>query len=29
MAVENGMWTMYGMEWDDPYRIRSHRELIN
>ena len=29
MAVENGVWTMYGMEWDDPYRIRSYRELIN
>lgn len=29
MAVENGVWTMCGMEWDDPYRIRSYRELIN
>ncbi len=29
MAVENGVWTMYGMDWDDPYRIRSFRELIN
>ena len=29
MAVENGVWTMYGMDWDDPYRIRSCRELIN
>ena len=29
MAVENGVWTMYGMDWDDPYRIRSYRELIN
>lgn len=26
---ENGVWTMYGMDWDDPYRIRSFRELIN
>lgn len=22
-------WIMYGMEWDDPYRIRSWRELIS
>lgn len=29
MAVENGEWVMYGMAWDDPYRIRSYRELIN
>ncbi len=29
MAVENGVWTMYGMDWNDPYRIRSYRELIN
>ena len=29
MAVENGVWTMYGMDWDDPYRICSCRELIN
>ncbi len=29
MAVENGEWIMYGMDWDDPYRIRSYRELIN
>ena len=29
MAVEHGVWTMYGMDWDDPYRIRSCRELIN
>lgn len=28
MAVENGEWVMYGMEWEDPYRIRSCRELI-
>lgn len=29
MAVENGVWTMYGMDWDNPYRIRSYQELIN
>lgn len=29
MAVENGVWTMYGMERDNSYRIHSHRELIN
>ena len=29
MAVENGVWTMHGMDWNDPYRIRSYRELIN
>lgn len=29
MANENGEWIMHGMEWDDPYRIRSYRELIN
>lgn len=29
MAVENGEWKMYGTAWDDPYRIRSYRELIN
>ncbi len=28
MAVENGVWTMYGMDWDDPYRIRSYREFL-
>ena len=28
MAAENGQWIMYGMAWDDPYRIRSHQELI-
>lgn len=29
MAVENGVWTMYGMEWDDPRRIHSYKELID
>lgn len=29
MSVENGEWIMHGLDWDDPYRIRSWRELIN
>ncbi len=29
MAVENNEWAMYGLDWDNPYRIRSYRELIN
>lgn len=29
MAAENGEWIMKGMDWDDPYRIRSYRELMN
>ncbi len=29
MAVEDGQWIMYGLEWDDPYRIRTWQELIN
>lgn len=29
MANENGEWMMYGLDWDNPYRIRSWRELIN
>lgn len=29
MAVENSEWAMYGLDWDNPYRIRSYRELIN
>ncbi|MCC8152280.1 MAG: hypothetical protein LIO96_12760 [Lachnospiraceae bacterium] len=29
MAKETGEWIMYGLEWDDPLRIRSWRELIN
>lgn len=29
MAVENGKWIMRGLAWDDPYRIRSLRELVN
>lgn len=29
MAVENGEWIMHGLDWDNPYRIRSFQELIN
>ncbi len=29
MTVENGEWTIRGLSWDDPYRIRSWRELVN
>lgn len=29
MAVENGEWTMRGLSWNDPCRIRSWQELIN
>ena len=29
MANEGGEWIMKGLEWDNPYRIRSWRELIN
>ena len=29
MAVEDGQWIMRGLEWDDPYRIRSWQELVN
>ena len=29
MAVENGEWVMRGLDWDDPLRIRTYRELIN
>ena len=29
MANEGGEWIMIGLEWDNPYRIRSWRELIN
>ena len=28
MANEGGEWIMKGLEWDNPYRIRSWRELI-
>ncbi len=29
MANENGEWIMHGLDWNDPLRIRSSRELIN
>ena len=29
MALENGEWIMRGLEWDNPYRIRSWQELID
>ena len=29
MAVEDGQWIMKGLEWDDPYRIRTWQELVN
>lgn len=29
MAVENGEWIMHGMDWNDPFRIRTCRELID
>ena len=29
MANEGGTWIMKGLDWNDPYRIRSWRELIN
>ena len=29
MGSEGGGWIMKGMSWDDPYRIRTWRELVN
>lgn len=29
MAVEDGQWIMRGLDWNDPYRIRSWQELVN
>ena len=29
MSVENGEWIMRGLDWNDPYRIRSWHELVN
>jgi hypothetical protein len=29
MSVENGEWIMRGIEWDNPYRIRTWQELVN
>ncbi|MCR5511024.1 MAG: hypothetical protein K6F54_08765 [Lachnospiraceae bacterium] len=29
MLVEDGQWIMRGLEWDNPYRIRTWEELVN
>ena len=29
MAIENGEWIMRGLDWNNPYRIRTWRELIS
>lgn len=29
MLVENGEWIIHGIAWNDPYRIRSPKELVN
>ena len=29
MYVEDGVWTIKGMSWNDPYRIRSWQELVS
>lgn len=29
MAKEGDSWVMNGLEWNDPYRIRTWQELIN
>lgn len=29
MSVENGEWIMRGLDWNDPYRIRTWQELVN
>ena len=29
MSIENGEWIMRGLDWDNPYRIRTWQELIN
>ena len=29
MAIENGEWIMRGLEWNDPYRIRTWHELTD
>ena len=28
MAIENGVWIIRGLDWDDPLRIRSWQELV-
>ena len=29
MSVENGEWIMRGLDWNDPYRIRTRQELVS
>lgn len=29
MSVENGEWIMRGLDWENPYRIRTWQELVN
>ena len=29
MAVEDGQWIMRGLDWDNPLRVRTWRELVN
>ncbi len=29
MSIENGVWIMRGLSWNDPYRIRTRQELVN
>ena len=29
MAVEDGVWIMKGLDWNNPYRIRTWQELVN
>ncbi len=29
MTDEGDVWVMHGLDWDNPYRIRSFQELIN
>ena len=29
MENESGQWVVKGLDWDDPYRIRSWKELVN
>ncbi len=29
MSVENGEWIMHGLDWDNPYRIKTWQELVN
>lgn len=29
MMVKNGEWIMHGLEWNNPFRIRTPQEVIN